>query len=175
MVPPLTEERRSPWHVADRGNPVPGHRRGRVPWLTPVRGALLLALLGLLSGCASAGNLSAEQSRDRLYAALDGTQLLVGGTWERQDDPTARGCTVPLWTPGITYPALRLGSPPSSIADVVAAVQRSWQANGFEVLESTVGTATEVSARRGGTELLLFRASTAGMTLQGESECRPAG
>lgn len=45
---------------------------------------------------------------------------------------------------------------------------------GYRVTQSTVGAITEVQGRLGD-EALVFRASDAAMTLQGESECVAVG
>jgi hypothetical protein len=147
-----------------------------------------LSLLAL-SGCAlSAGSgLSADKARDAFTLILDETQTAVGGQWENRDDPTARGCTLPLWVEGERFPALRI-SPQLEAADnadssedtahvdagdAVETVRAVWKDLGLTVKSATVGKATELQATGEHGESLIFRVSDNVMTLQGESECRP--
>ncbi|WP_157156520.1 MULTISPECIES: hypothetical protein [unclassified Diaminobutyricimonas] len=155
--------------------------------------AVPMAALSLLalSGCALAGGsgLSADEARDAFKLILDETQTAVGGEWEIRDDPTARGCTLPLWVDGERFPALRISPQPetdgatasdtsSDIAsdpasDAVETVRAVWKDLGLSVESATVGKATELQATGEHGEALIFRVSDNVMTLQGESECRP--
>ena len=145
---------------------------------------LLLALAGslavvspALSGCTAgnSGGESAESARDRLYGLLDETQVVLGGTWENQDDPTSRGCVIPLFTEGEMYPALRVGTPPARVADAVASVTTLWRTRGYTVDEAAIDTVREVQAEGVNGEIAILRVSAEAMTLHGESECRPLG
>jgi len=145
---------------------------------------LLLALAGslavvtpALSGCTAgnSGGESAESARDRLYGLLDETQVVLGGTWENQDDPTSRGCVIPLFTEGEMYPALRVGTPPARVADAVASVTTLWRTRGYTVDEAAIDTVREVQAEGDNGEIAILRVSAEAMTLHGESECRPLG
>jgi len=145
---------------------------------------LLLALAGslavvtpALSGCTAgnSGGESAESARDRLYGLLDETQVVLGGTWENQDDPTSRGCVIPLFTEGEMYPALRVGTPPARVADAVASVTTLWRTRGYTVDEAAIDTVREVQAEGANGEIAILRVSAEAMTLHGESECRPLG
>ena len=145
---------------------------------------LLLALAGslavvtpALSGCTAgnSGGGSAESARDRLYGLLDETQVVLGGTWENQDDPTSRGCVIPLFTEGEMYPALRVGTPPARVADAVASVTTLWRTRGYTVDEAAIDTVREVQAEGDNGEIAILRVSAEAMTLHGESECRPLG
>ena len=145
---------------------------------------LLLALAGslavvtpALSGCTAgnSGGESAESARDRLYGLLDETQVVLGGTWENQDDPTSRGCVIPLFTEGEMYPALRVGTPPARVAAAVASVTTLWRARGYTVDEAAIDTVREVQAEGDNGEIAILRVSAEAMTLHGESECRPLG
>lgn len=133
-----------------------------------------LSLVGL-SGCAIAAGsgLSAAEARDAFTVILDETQAAVGGHWEVRDDPTARGCTIPLWVEGERFPALRVSELPDPQADALDTVRELWQELGLSVESSEVGKATELQATGKHGEALIFRISDGGMTLQGESECRP--
>jgi len=137
--------------------------------------AIALALL-VLSGCAiqPGSGLSASQTRVQFYAALDETQVAVGGTWDVLDDPTARGCVIPLWVEGEKFPGLRIGPAPRDPQATANEVYAAWRARGFSVVRSRIGEVIQLQARGDHDELLLFRVSATAMTLQGESECRPA-
>lgn len=141
--------------------------------------ACFLLLPVLLGSCmlqsdprvvAAAGDSPAE-ARTELLAVLQQTESLVGGDWDRQDDPTPRSCTVQWGLAGVAYPALRLAPLSAGSADAVA---RAWDRWGYDVSRAAVGPAAQVIARGDGGELLVFRVSDKGMTLQGESACRPA-
>lgn len=139
----------------------------------------LVAAVGL-SGCAlGAGNgPTSEQARERFHEALDDTQDALGGSWKNQDDPTSRGCSVALWVEGISYPGLRIGPMPGDVpGDVSKAIDTARDTLGdlgFKIDASEdVGEVLELRATRDGGEFVLFRITDEGMTLQGESACRP--
>jgi hypothetical protein len=129
-----------------------------------------------LGGCAiqAGSGLSAEEARTELYSVLDETESAVGGVWENQDDPTARGCVIPLWVDGEMYPALRIGPAPEDPAGTLDEVVEAWADWGYTVRETKVGDVVELQGRNEVQELIVFRVSSEAMTLQGESECRPA-
>ena len=133
----------------------------------------LVALVGAtaLIGCAPAGPTPA-QARVDFYRDLDHTQDLLGGTWENLDDPTPRGCLAGWWSEGVQYPALRIGSAPSSVDRALSAVSEAWTQWGLRVEQTPVGDAIELQGRRSDA-LLVFRVTDQGMTLHGHSECRP--
>jgi hypothetical protein len=133
--------------------------------------ALLVALLSL-AGCAAPG-ITPEESRDRFYVSLDRTQEVLGGIWDNRDDPTPRGCPLPLWMDGETYPALRVGPMPHDVPDTLKAARTALEDLGYTVDGSEVGNVIELQAERGGSEIVIFRITGDGMTLQGESDCRP--
>lgn len=135
-----------------------------------------IALVLALSGCAlSTGSAqSPSEARDAFRAVLDGTQQVLGGEWEISDDPTARGCVIPLWVDGTRYPALRLAPPPADSDAAVQLVSAHWEELGYSIEISTVGDATELEGTNPYGALVIFRISSDAMTLQGESECRPA-
>jgi hypothetical protein len=127
-----------------------------------------------LSGCAAAGGgTSAEESRDRFYASLDSTQEALGGAWEVQDDSTPRGCDLPLWMQGESYAALRLGPMPEDVSAAVSIARDALRQMGYDTTIGEVGDVTELRAHREKTEVITFRITDDGMTLQGESDCRP--
>ena len=136
--------------------------------------ALALTLLAL-GGCAiqPASGLSAAQARTQFYTALDNTQAAVGGAWEVFDDPTARGCVIPLWVEGEKFPGLRIGPAPRDPQAMANAVYSTWSSWGYTVVRSRIGQVVQLQAAGAGNELLLFRVSENAMTLQGQSECRP--
>lgn len=129
----------------------------------------------VLSGCVvvPGSGLSSDDAREALYATLDDTQDLLGGQWENRDDPTPRGCLVPLWVSGEQYPGLRLGGEPTDGAEAVDTVRRAWTEWGYRVDETEVGDVIELQGRNGVGELVILRIGENAMTLQGESECRP--
>jgi hypothetical protein len=137
----------------------------------------LVAPLVALGGCAvtSGSGLSPAEARGELYDVLDQTQDAVGGDWDNQDDPTARGCVIPLWTEGEQFPGLRIGPPPGDLSSTVEMVEEAWAAWGYRVEQSRIGEVIELQGRNSVQELLVFRVSADAMTLQGESECRPVG
>ena len=146
----------------------------------PSRGVGVCAaalLLLAVSGCAiqPGSGLSASQARVQFYNALDLTQAAVGGTWDVQDDSTARGCVIPLWVEGVKFPGLRIGPAPRDPQAMANAVYAAWSSWGYSVDRSRVGQVIQLQARGSKGDLLLFRVSENGMTLQGESECRPKG
>jgi hypothetical protein len=127
-----------------------------------------------LSGCsASAHGPTAEESRDRFYATLDATQEALGGAWEVQDDSTPRGCSLPLWADGKSYAGLRLGPMPEDESAAVSAARDVLREEGFDTEVGGVGDVTELRAHGRGSEVVTFRVTNDGMTLQGESDCRP--
>jgi hypothetical protein len=133
------------------------------------------ALAVTASGCALAAGsgTSAGTARDALYSTLDSTQDLLGGSWDNQDDPTSRGCVIPLWAEGESFPALRVGPDPSRADVAVATVSEYWSDLGLELTTSEVGDVLEVQGESEFGEVLILRVSAEAMTLQGESECRP--
>jgi len=139
-------------------------------------GALALLLVLPLAGCATAPawGLTAEDGRTHLFRAVDETQQAVGGGWRSQDDPVPRGCDIPPWSAGERSSALRIGTTPNDPSAAGELVARTWLDWGYRVTQSTVGAITEVQGRLGD-ETLVFRASDAAMTLQGESECVAVG
>jgi hypothetical protein len=133
-------------------------------------------VLTALSGCAvSAGTgRSPAAARDVLYGILNHTQAELGGRWQNQDDPTARSCVYPVWSAGSHYPGLRLGPAPK---DARAAIERTsalWRRLGYSLATTTVGAVTQLQATSSLDQLLILRVGPSSMTLQGESECRPA-
>lgn len=116
---------------------------------------------------------SSEHGRARFVAMLDETQRAVGGAWANRDDPTPRGCTLPFWVAGARYPGLRLGPAPRSATAAVARVRELWGDRGLAVRADRVGTARQLTGTARSGDLLVFRASARGMTLQGESACLP--
>ena len=136
--------------------------------------AAVVVATAVLSGCsAPGGGVSAEESRNRFYASLDSTQEALGGAWTVQDDSTPRGCSLPLWAQGESYAALRLGPMPQDVSAAVTAARNALREQGFATTVGEVGAVTELRGRRTGTEVVTFRITDDGMTLQGESDCRP--
>lgn len=117
--------------------------------------------------------LSAEESRTELYDSLDQTQEVLGGSWDNRDDPTSRGCLIPLWVEGKHYPGLRIGSAPTDTGSAADSVREAWTEWGYRVTQTLVGDVVELQARDSVGQLLVFRVTDDAMTLQGESECRP--
>lgn len=138
--------------------------------------AMALPLLALCA-CAiqPAGGLSASQARVQFYSVLDQTQAAAGGAWEVLDDPTARGCVIPLWVEGEKFPGLRIGPAPRDPQQLANQVYSAWSEWGYNVVRSRIGPVIQLQAHGDSDELLLFRVSATAMTLQGESECRPKG
>lgn len=110
------------------------------------------------------------EARSDLYAALDDTQRLIGGQWSNQDDPDSRGCAIGD-SPGRTYSALRIADP---VADPLSAVTAAWEGDGYSVERLEIGPVSQLTGTNAGAALLIFRLSDRAMSLQGESECRPA-
>lgn len=137
--------------------------------------AAIALSVAALSGCVvvPGSGLSADEARSELYTSLDDTEDLLGGTWDNRDDPTARGCLIPLWVEGEHFPGLRLGSAPPDVDDAVDAVASAWAEWGYRVEQTLVGEVVELQGRDSLGELLIFRVTEDAMTLQGESECRP--
>jgi hypothetical protein len=135
----------------------------------------LAGSLALVTACAAdadAGK-TPERARDRLYNTLDETQGVLGGTWDNQDDPTSRGCVIPLWTDGELYPALRVGTPPTDIGRAVKSAATLWRTLGYTVEEAKINAVVELQAKGAHGEVAILRISRDAMTLHGESECRP--
>lgn len=128
-----------------------------------------------LSGCviAPGSGLTAVEARAELYESLDDTEGILGGQWENRDDPTPRGCIVPLWVDGEQFPALRFGDAPSDVDRAAEAITTAWTEWGYRVEQTLVGEVIELQGRNGLGELLIFRITADAVTLQGESECRP--
>jgi hypothetical protein len=139
--------------------------------LLPLSAVLLLAA----SGCAldAGSGTDPVTARDSMYGVLDQTEGLLGGSWDNQDDPTSRGCVIPLWTDGELYPALRVGPPPEDASGLRAAVAGYWGDLGYTVTTTDVGDVVELQGKSDVGEVLILRVSADAMTLQGESECRP--
>ena len=110
-----------------------------------------------------------QQARTELHDVLAQTQDLTGGDWSDQDDDAPRSCTVQWGLAGVSYAALRISASTGSLESVA----RAWERWGYDVERTTVGPVSQLVARASG-ELLIFRESDRGMTLQGESACRPA-
>jgi hypothetical protein len=116
---------------------------------------------------------SSETAQKSLYSTLDNTQDLLGGTWDNQDDPTPRGCVIPLWSDGELFPALRVGEAPTRTTVAVDAVSTYWTDLGLSLVITNVGDVVEIQGKSDLGEKLILRVSEEAMTLQGESECRP--
>ena len=149
--------------------------------MLPSRGIGLVCLLATpllaLCGCAiqPGSGLTASQARVQFYSVLDNTQEAVGQqAWEVLDDPTARGCVIPLWLEGEQFPGFRIGPAPRDPQALANKVFATWTSWGYKVDRSRVADAIELQGRNSLGELVIFRVSGKGMTLQGESECRPA-
>jgi len=137
---------------------------------------LVTAPLLILCGCAihPGSGLTASQARVQFYSVLDDTQHAVGTeTWANLDDPTARGCVIPLLIEGRQFPGLRIGPVPRNPRAIVNQVYASWTSWGYKVERSVTGPVIELQGKRAFDEILIFRVSDKAMTLQGESECRP--
>ncbi|CAN5152912.1 hypothetical protein BH11ACT5_BH11ACT5_05630 [soil metagenome] len=137
---------------------------------------LVLPVL-LLGSCMTRGQADAAQdapslaeARSALYSTLDDTQELIGGDWTTLDDPNSRGCILGD-VAGRTFSALRTAAP---VADPSAAVAAAWEDAGFTVETTAIGPVSQLVGTSDGAALLIFRLSDRAMTLQGESECRPA-
>lgn len=113
------------------------------------------------------------EARAEFFDLVDATQQLAGGTWENRDDPDTRGCVLPDGADGRAFSALRLADPPAApVADAVAA---AWDELGFSVSRTQIGPVLQLVATGVASEIFILRVSEHAMTLQGESECRPAG
>ena len=113
---------------------------------------------------------SLAEARSALYSTLDETQELIGGVWSNLDDPDSRGCIIGD-DAGRTFSALRTAHP---VADPSAAVAAAWEDAGYTVESTEIGPVSQLIGTNAGAALLIFRLSDRAMTLQGESECRPA-
>ncbi|TAL44383.1 MAG: hypothetical protein EPN91_04500 [Salinibacterium sp.] len=146
--------------------------------MKPSGGIAALSILicaASLCGCsASVAGPTVAQARERFYSVLDETQAAVGGVWENRDDSLARSCVIPNQSDGKQYPGLRIGSAPSDPEKSVQRVVNAWVHLGYSVKRTMIGDIAELQGRNAQDELLIFRVSDAAMTLQGESECRPA-
>ena len=148
-------------------------------WRTRVGAVMVGAVappLLALGGCSlsASDDPTPAQARSELQEVLTATQDAVGGEWEVRDDPTPRGCVIPLWVEGERYPVLRIGSAPLDAQAALAAVDRTWNEWGYEVDTIVVGEVTQLQGQSPADAVLIFRVSADAMTLQGESECRPA-
>lgn len=143
-----------------------------------VRVALACAALGSVSGslagCVQGSGLSSDDARMRFYSVLDATEIALGGSWENRDDPTSRGCVIPLWIDGDRFPGLRISEAPGDPDTAAATVTEAWSEWDYEVDRSEIGGAIELRGQNAVDEQLVFRVTEDAMTLQGESECRPA-
>ena len=136
--------------------------------------AAAVAVLSL-SGCvvAQGSGVAPEDARERFIGVLDSTQDALGGEWDDRDDPTPRNCTIPLWVEGIRYPGLRLGDAPGSPDSALDTVGRHWERLDVASERTDIGDVTELRGTNPSGDLFIFRVSDDGMTLMGESECRP--
>ena len=133
---------------------------------------LLLGSWMTQAQAATSGGPSLAEARAALFAHVDDAQQIAGGSWQSQDDPDSRGCTLPDGTSGRAYSVLRIASDPSATA--IPLLTGEWTGLGYEVERAEIGPVTQLIATSADGELLIFRASDRAMTLQGESECRPA-
>jgi hypothetical protein len=138
-------------------------------------GIVAVTALLVISGCAvqASSPVSDDEARERFVEVLNETQAVVGGTWSVRDDPTPRGCIIPLWVDGQRFPALRIADAPDPNAHSVDRVEQAWRDDAMAVTRTEVGTVTELKGESATGELYLFRVSGSAMTLSGESECRP--
>lgn len=118
--------------------------------------------------------MSAEQARLHFSSVLDETQDLVGGVWENQDDPIARGCLLPVFSEGISFPALRTSDGPRDPEATADEVLEAWSGWGYDVERVSIGSVIQLLGTTEQEETIIFRVNERAMTLQGESECRPA-
>ena len=137
--------------------------------------AVLILALAAASGCTvrTGSGAGPESARQSLYGVLDETQELLGGSWTNQDDPTPRGCSIPLFVEGEMYPALRVGTARGDSTAALATVSRLWSDKGYDVTSTGVGAVRELQGNNDVDQLLVLRINGRSMTLQGESECRP--
>jgi hypothetical protein len=138
--------------------------------------SVALTIVASSLGCSSpnGSELTPEEARDALYETLDETQVILGGTFDNQDDPTARGCALALWSEGDHFPALRLGAAPADATAAVDDVSDYWTELGYDLTTATVGAVVEVQGMSDLGATLILRVSTDATTLQGESACRPS-
>jgi len=136
---------------------------------------VLVPALTATGGCAvrSGSGADPESARQSLYAILDETQQLLGGSWMNQDDPTPRGCSIPFFVEGEMYPALRVGVARGEATSALATVSGLWSDRGYEVTSTGVGAVREMQGTNDVDQLVVLRINGRSMTLQGESECRP--
>jgi hypothetical protein len=134
-----------------------------------------VAMAFTASGCAvsDGSGATSDAARQSLLSTLDSTEDLLGGEWDNQDDPTPRGCVIPLWTDGELYPALRVAQASRQPDAAVDAVTDYWTEAGLAVATTTVGDVLELQGESEFGQILVLRVSAEAMTLQGESECRP--
>ncbi len=140
----------------------------------------------LLSGCSIDPATAHEITPTGTFSEnLDATQVLVGDDWQVRDDSTARSCALPGGGTGTTTSALRISvlvapdaqaktAPSAAVA--TAAVASAWTQWGYTVTENvsqtSIGEVAQVQATRADGEYLIFRASAAALTVQGESACK---
>ncbi|NEM91597.1 hypothetical protein [Galbitalea soli] len=136
--------------------------------------AFALVLVGL-TGCAltTGGDADPQAARDTLYRVLDRTEATIGGDWVVADDPTPRGCTFPIWTQGTLYPGLRTAAPIAGATAALRRVEVLWRRLGYSLETSRVGAVIQLRGTASLSRSLQLRFGPDGMTLQGESECRP--
>ncbi|MEA9983990.1 MULTISPECIES: hypothetical protein [Subtercola] len=110
-----------------------------------------------------------------LAGSFDEVEPLVGGTWQKLDDPAPRACEQPGGQPGIRFNAYRFSEEP--VADRQHAfdlVSAHWHSLGYALTsrEETVAApilrlfATTPDGRN-----LQFSAADAALTLEGLSAC----
>ncbi len=138
-------------------------------------GALATPLF-VMGGCVMqpVTGMSIEQPQTQFFSVLEQTEVLIGGEWDNRDDPTPRGCVIALGIEGESFPALRFGEPPRQVDSTLAAIAVAWTDFGYTVDMVDIGPVVQLSGTRGADELVVVRASDLAITLQGESECRPA-
>ena len=111
---------------------------------------------------------SVQEARATFISALDKTEDLIGGAWDNQDDPTARGCELLSGGDGLSYAGLRIG--PLQSVGVIASTWEGW---GYTVDRTVVGPVIQLIGTNDAGAILILRTSDLATTLQGESECRP--
>jgi hypothetical protein len=134
----------------------------------------------LLAGCASPAPAPAadspKESQQKMLALLDEVQAEIGGTWENEDSPSPRSCTISGTSEeGVTFTGNRTQKGPAMDDEKISDVLALWESKGFDAGKGKMGMFVSVLAvnrddKNFYSQLLIAEYST---SISGQGACVP--
>lgn len=142
-------------------------------------GVAALAAVLVLAGCSSpspAPTDSPKESQQKMLALLDEVQAEIGGTWENEDSPSPRSCTISGTSDeGVTFTGNRRQEGPAMRDGKIDDLLALWESEGFDAGKGQMGVFARVLAvnrddKSYYNELLIGTRST---SISGQGQCVP--